>query len=134
MARPRGASTRTRSGRRSPSEDRVAASLTARGAAFEYEKSRLKLTIDRPTSYTPDFRLANGIYIEVKGWFKSEDRAKHLLVKDQHPDLDIRFVFDGAHKRISKDSKTTYASWCDKHGFKWAERDVPDAWIKEQQR
>ncbi len=60
-----------------------------------------------------------------------DDRAKHLLVKAQHPNLDLRFVFSRSKAPLYKGSPTTYAMWCDKHGFKYADKDVPDAWLKE---
>jgi hypothetical protein len=77
-----------------------------------------------------DFELPNGIIIEVKGWFKPADRTKHLSIKKQHPDLDIRFLFDNANKRLSKTSRTTYAQWCQKHGFKYAEKTIPKEWTR----
>ncbi len=33
------------------------------------------------------------------------DRQKHLLVRDQHPELDIRFVFSRSAAKINKASK-----------------------------
>lgn len=93
-----------------------------------------KIGYEKPASkhkYTRDFRLPNGIIVETKGRFVTADRQKHLLIKQQHPELDLRFVFSRSATRISKTSKTTYASWCDKHGFKYADKDVPDAWLKE---
>ena len=41
------------------------------------------------------------------------------LVKQQHKDLDIRFVFMNARNKIYKGSRTTYADWCNKHDFRW---------------
>jgi hypothetical protein len=79
--------------------------------------------------YTPDFVLSNGIVIEAKGLLTREDRAKMLLVRAAHPELDIRFVFQRASNRIAKGSKTTYADWCDANGFLWAEKQVPDEWL-----
>jgi hypothetical protein len=96
---------------------------------FRYEELTLDYTV--PQKYTPDFVLGNGIVIEFKGWFVSDDRTKMLAVKAQHPKLDIRMVFCNAHTRIAKGSKTTYASWCDKHGIPWAEHLVPPAWTRE---
>jgi Phage endonuclease I len=59
---------------------------------FESEVIRyIQPAIER--SYLPDFRLPNGIYVETKGAFPVADRHRHLLIKEQHPDLDIRFVF-----------------------------------------
>ena len=83
------------------------------------------------STYTPDILLGNGVIVEVKGYFDSLDRAKHLLIKEQHPDLDIRFVFQKSDKKISKTSNTTYANWCDKHGFMYADGLIPIDWLME---
>lgn len=85
----------------------------------------------KDSKYSPDFKLPSGIIIETKGRFLTDDRQKHLLVKAQHPDLDIRFVFSNSKVRITKASKTTYAAWCDKYGFKYADKRIPEAWLKE---
>ena len=71
------------------------------------------------------------LVIETKGRFVTADRQKHLLVKEQHPDFDVRFVFQNSRARISKTSKTTYAAWCEKHGFKYADKCVPAEWLTE---
>lgn len=97
---------------------------------YSYESMRIKYS-PPPKIYTPDIVLANGIIIELKGYFTSEDRAKHLLVKEQHPELDIRFVFQRAANKLHKKSTTTYGSWCDKYGFKWADKEVPAEWLVE---
>jgi len=104
--------------------------LKALKCAFEYETKRIPYT-PKIKHYTPDFILENGIIVETKGRFLSTDRAKHLLIKQQHPDLDIRFVFTNPRQRISKRSKTTYGDWCDKHKYKYAEGLVPASWTKE---
>lgn len=119
-------------GYRSGLEDKVADRLTERGVAFSYESHVIRyLKPARTARYTPDFILPNGIIVETKGRFVTADRQKHLLILDQHPDLDIRFVFSNPNTRISKQSKTTYAMWCDKHGFMYAKSDIPASWIAE---
>ena len=82
-------------------------------------------------NYTPDFLLPNGIIVETKGLWKMEDRAKHLLVKVQYPELDIRIVFSRGKTPISPGAKTTCAEWATKHGFPWAEKLIPAEWAKE---
>ena len=77
-------------------------------------------------TYTIDFTLPNGILVETKGRWVLEDRKKHMLIKDQHPELDIRMVFQNPRGKIRKGSKTTYADFCDKHGIIWAEKTVPE--------
>jgi len=81
--------------------------------------------------YTPDFLLPNGIIVETKGLFTVADRRKHLLVQKQHPELDIRFVFASSKRRLSKVSKTTYAEWCEKYNFLYADKKIPEQWTKE---
>lgn len=78
--------------------------------------------------------LPNGIIIEVKGYFFSKDRVKHLEVQKAYPDLDIRFVFDNSKTRLSKASKTTYGQWCDKHNFMYADKFIPESWLEEPTR
>lgn len=120
-------------GFRSGLEETIAKKLSADNVAFEYEKLKINFTQpEKKRSYTPDFQLLkNGIIIESKGRFLVADRLKHLWVKEQHPELDIRFVFSNSKAKLSKASKTTYGMWCDKHGFKYADREIPKGWINE---
>lgn len=119
-------------GFRSGLEERVAEELKqALGRPVEYET--VIVPYEKPAKksrYTPDFRLPNGTIIETKGRFVTADRQKHLLIKQQHPDLDIRFVFSNPNARISKQSQTTYAMWCEKNGFQYAKGSVPTEWLK----
>lgn len=124
-----------REGYRSGLEDANAEHLRANGIEVEYESITIRYSKPaRESRYTPDFPLPNGIIVETKGRFVTADRQKHLLIKAQHPELDIRFVFSNPNARISKQSKTTYAMWCDKHGFKYAARLIPVPWLKEKPR
>ena len=85
--------------------------------------------------YTPDFilykKVGTPMYIESKGRFLTADKQKHILLRKQYPDLDLRFVFSNSNTRISKKSRTTYAMWCKKHGFKYADKFIPKEWLKE---
>ena len=85
-------------------------------------------------NYTPDFWLPNGIIVETKGVFTVQDRQKHLLIKDQYPDLDLRFVFSNSKNKLRKGSKTTYADWCNKYDFIFADQLIPEEWINEKKR
>nr|WP_250808747.1 endodeoxyribonuclease [Neorhizobium tomejilense] len=121
-----------REGFRSGLEDKVGDQLRALGIEPRYEETIIPyVKPERKAKYTPDFQLPNGIFIETKGRFVTEDRQKHLLIKAQHPELDIRFVFSNPKARISKTSKTTYADWCLKHGFLFAAKTIPQEWIDE---
>lgn len=120
-----------RLGFRSGIEVKVAKQLEEAGIKVEYETTKIKYVQPATNhTYTPDFVLPNGIIVETKGRFVAADRKKHLLIKQQHPDLDIRFVFQRSQNTINKGSKTTYADWAIKHGFKYADKEIPDEWLK----
>lgn len=119
-------------GFRSGLEEAIATVLTSKGVRFTFEELVIPyVKPERPAKYTPDFVLENGIIIESKGRFLTEDRQKHLLIKKQHPALDIRFVFSNSRTKISKRSSTTYADWCTKNGFLFTDKEIPDSWLKE---
>ena len=120
-------------GFRSGLEEKVAEYLTSKGVGFSFET--LKVPYVKPETkhtYTPDFILDNGIIIETKGRWLLDDRKKHLLIRKQHPNLDIRILFQNANAKISKGSKTSYADFCEKHGIPYAHREIPEAWLKEK--
>jgi hypothetical protein len=122
---------KTTSGFRSGLEERVAKQLLSLSVPFQYEKSKVSYVVpEKPHWYTPDFVMGNGVIIETKGEFSSSDRVKHLLIQKQHPCLDIRFVFSNSRAKLSKKSNTTYACWCTKHGFMYADKLIPIEWTK----
>jgi hypothetical protein len=119
-------------GWRSGLEERIAEQLNEQGVAYQYETLTLKYKVDEVRRYTPDFILLhNGIVVESKGHFITADRRKMKLVKYQYPKLDIRFVFSNPNTRISKTSKTTYGKWAYDHGFPYAAKLIPEAWLRE---
>tara|TARA_B110000091_G_scaffold212464_1_gene259258 strand:- start:83 stop:481 length:399 start_codon:yes stop_codon:yes gene_type:complete len=101
---------------------------------FEYETMNLYYEVAEQRKYTPDVILPNGIILELKGRFTTADRKKMLLVMKQHPDLDIRMVFQRHTNKLFKGSLTTYSEWCNKKGIKWASKTVPKDWIKESKK
>jgi hypothetical protein len=132
----------TRDFRSSP-EEKVAAQLTAAGVAYDYEGVKVPYTVPaRDANYIADFPCnGTNIILEVKGHFggkvdmkkrSAENRQKMILLKAQHPELDIRLVFDRASTKIYPGSKTTNAEWASDHGFMWADKStVPPAWIAD---
>ena len=117
---------------RSQFEKIVAVKMAQDGGVFKYETIRLPY-VPKVRHYTPDFYIPEtDIYIEAKGRLTREDRTKMLLIKQQHPECDIRFVFANAKNKLYKNSKTTYSDWCNKHGFDWAEKTVPREWLKNE--
>ena len=126
-----------KNGWRSGLEESLAAHLSKKGIAYEYEQHKITYVVpERPQAkYTPDFyvttRTGKVIIVETKGRFVTSDRQKMLLVKEQHPQLDIRMVFSNPNTRISKQSQTTYADWCLRHGYLYAAKVVPEEWLNE---
>jgi hypothetical protein len=122
---------RKQTGKRSGLEVQLASQLDKAGVKYEYEPQQGKIDYIKheEKKYVPDFVLANGVIVEAKGEFTSKDRKKHLLIQEQHPKLDIRFVFSNPNQRIGKGSNTTYAMWCERHGFQYAKAFIPDKWL-----
>ena len=120
-----------KNGYRSGLEDDIAKDLKGRGVEFEYEKLKVQWQLLENKTYTTDFKLPNGIIIESKGMFVQAYRKKHLIIQDQHPFLDIRFVFSNSRSKLYKGAKSTYGDWCNKHGFLYADKRIPDEWLTQ---
>lgn len=117
---------------RSGLEEKVAEQFRRAGIKFRFEEVTLPFVEPaKNRRYTPDFVLPNGIIIETKGLFTTEDRQKMVLIKKTYPALDIRLVFSNANARIAKASKTTYSMWAEKNGYPWAHKEVPSEWLTE---
>jgi hypothetical protein len=118
-------------GYKSGLEVKIAEQIAKYGLDVKYETEVVEYIDPSTHKYHPDFFLPNGIYIETKGRFTGKDRRKHQLVKKQHPELDIRFVFSIRRTRLSKTSQNTLRMWCEKNGFIYADKVIPDAWFNE---
>mgnify|MGYP005992376689 FL=1 len=118
-------------GYRSGLEESMAINLEERGVSFTYEEEKIKWLDSKERTYTPDFVLSNGIIIETKGRFVSSDRRKHKEIKKQYPGKDIRFVFSNSRAKLYKGAKSTYGDWCDKNGFLYSDKTIPEEWLTE---
>ena len=113
---------------RSKLEEKVADLLFELKIDYEYESKKLCYVIQHHCS--PDFILPNGRILECKGYWDSADRRKIRAVIKDNPDIDLRMVFQDPFKKISKKSKTTYATWCDRYDIKWcAFHNIPIDWL-----
>ena len=121
-----------RHGYKSGLEFKISMALDTIRYQYDYESIKIEWEDLTYRTYTPDFILKNGIIIETKGRFITSDRKKHLAIKQQHPKLDIRFVFTNSNVKIYKGSKTSYAMWCIRHGFRYYDRIIPEDWLKEK--
>lgn len=120
---------------RSGLEDKVSKQLESKGVKFDYELWKIPYVVPASNHwYSPDFLLPNGIFVETKGLWESDDRKKHLLIREQFPELDIRLVFSSSRTKLYKGSPTSYAEFCEKHGIKFADKLIPVEWLKEPKK
>jgi len=115
---------------RSNFEKTVYDTVQSEGFGIQFEPFKLDYTLQG--RYLPDFVLDNGVIIEAKGYFDARARSKMIAVKKAHPNLDIRFVFMNANTKVRKGSDATYADWCKRYGFLYAEGTIPVKWMKEK--
>lgn len=102
--------------------------LKMSGVKYGYETLELPYTLH--SVYNPDFILANGIIIEAKGLLDKDTKRKMVTVKAQYPELDIRFVFWEAAKKVPG-TKQTHGQWATRNGFVWADGKIPEEWLIE---
>lgn len=117
---------------KSNSEYNCSCILRKNKVSFKYENLNLNYKWEESKRYIPDFILENGIILEVKGRFVLDDRKKHLFIRSQHPQYDIRFVFDNPNRKLYKNGKMTYADWCEKYDFKYCKLGdgIPEDWLE----
>jgi len=121
--------------RRSKLELKFEDILLDNNAEYEYESTVISYIIPESNhKYTVDWTLLNGPLIETKGYLSDhQERTKYVLLKQQYPELDLRFVFDNPNK-LCGGTKYTHAKWADKWGFKYCsikDVDVIKSWIHE---
>ena len=83
----------------------------------KYEVEKIPYFLEN--RYNPDFKMAENVFLEAKGFFKPSDRRKMLEVIKQHPEKRFIMFFQDSHVRLSRKSKTTYGDWCDKQKIQW---------------
>ena len=106
--------------KRSALEEQVELALTGQGLSPSYESEKFAYVLHR--KYRPDFKIESDhgpIHIEVKGWWPSKERSKLLAVFINNPTIRLFVALQRPQQKISKQSKTTYAMWCDKHFIPW---------------
>jgi len=130
---------------RSKFEERVAKELEDKGVDFTYECTTLKYNkrttrkmecldcgsshIVQKAKYLTDFRLSNGVFLEVKGWFMPSDRTKMESVIKCNPGLDIRMVFERDNWTTKKKTQR-YSEWCKKRKIKYCVGEIPKEWLE----
>ena len=123
---------RKETGYRSQFEVKIAEMLA--GIEAPYEQHSIPYSLTTTCRYIPDWILPEQcIVLEAKGRFDDDDRRKMLLVKDQHPWLDIRILFQHGSTKLYKGCKTTYMQWAEKNAFPAATGCVvPTEWLEKK--
>lgn len=121
--------------RRSKLELRFEEILKDNQAEYEYEVTVFPYKIpESDHKYTVDWTLRKGLLLETKGYLSDyQERHKYVLLKEQHPDMDLRFVFDNPNK-LCGGTKMTHGKWAEKYGFPWCgikDIEVIKQWIEE---
>ena len=121
--------------RRSKLEENFEYLLKEFNVLYEYEKDKLCYIIpESKHTYLIDWSLPNNIFVETKGYLSDhQERTKYLLIKQQYPNLDLRFVF-GDPNKLCGGMKQTHAQWAIKNGFKYCsirDYDTIKEWVNE---
>lgn len=142
-------SKKNKGGFRSLLEKRFNAHLKKLKLPFLYEAIKIPYIIPaKKQNYIPDFIVTKKklltqadiqdiVIIETKGRLTARDAKKMVLVKENNPGIDIRFVFpvnsiyhkgkkgrDGGHYR--------YSDWCEDNGFQyWIGEEPPKSFFEK---
>lgn len=125
----------TTKNRRSRLEEKFETLLQDYEVDYGYEVTKIPYTIpESQHNYIVDFTILNGVLIEVKGYLSDhKERYKYVLLKQQNPGLDLRFVFDNPNK-LCGGTKMTHAKWAEKYNFKYCsikDTEQIKAWLNE---
>lgn len=121
--------------RRSKLEERFEYLLNDLQIQYKYEKDKLTYIIpESKHTYLIDWSLPNNLFCETKGYLSDhQERTKYLLIKQQYPNLDLRFVF-GDPNKLCGGMKMTHAQWAIKNGFKYCsikDYNIIKEWLNE---
>ena len=131
---------------RSRFEEQTAKQLRKAKVKHKYESKPLRYeSFGQPRVYWPDFVInttTSQVFIECKGWLRTDDRWKLEKVREANPEIDLRLCFWDATKPIETGTPEidygaglgrwpTLAEWADGLGFRWCHRELPKAWLDE---
>ena len=106
--------------RRSRLEERFEQIIQNFDIDYDYEITKIPYVVPESNhTYTVDWTFLNNLLVETKGYLSThQERHKYVLLKQQHPELDLRFVFDNPNK-LCGGTKMTHGKWAEKYGFKY---------------
>jgi hypothetical protein len=114
---------------RSQFERDVLENALTNGQPAEYEPRAFEYSVLIERTYTPDFVLPNGLWVECKGYFTPEDRRKMMWLRKSFPHQRIALLFQ-KDNTLGRGSKTRYSEWAERKGFLWHVGDtIPPTWF-----
>lgn len=121
--------------RRSKLEENFEYLLNDLEVQYKYEDTKLTYTVpESKHTYLIDWSLPNNIYVETKGYLSDhKERSKYILIKEQYPNLDLRFVFMDCNK-LCGGAKYSHGTWATKNGFKYCsikDYETIKKWVNE---
>lgn len=121
--------------RRSKLEENFEYLLNDLEVKYKYEDTKLTYIVpESKHTYLIDWSLPNNIYVETKGYLSDhKERSKYILIKEQYPELDLRFVFMDCNK-LCGGAKYSHGTWATKQGFKYCsikDYEIIKEWLNE---
>lgn len=121
--------------RRSKLEENFEYLLNDLEVKYKYEDTKLTYIVpESKHTYLIDWSLPNNIYVETKGYLSDhKERSKYILIKEQYPNLDLRFVFMDCNK-LCGGAKYSHGTWATKNGFKYCsikDYEIIKEWLNE---
>jgi len=121
--------------RRSKLEENFEYLLNDLEVKYKYEDTKLTYIVpESKHTYLIDWSLPNNIYVETKGYLSDhKERSKYILIKEQYPELDLRFVFMDCNK-LCGGAKYSHGTWATKQGFKYCsikDYNIIKDWLSE---
>lgn len=122
--------------KRSKLEENFERILVDWNVSYQYEVTTIPYIIPESNhKYKVDWTLPNGILVETKGYLSDHaERNKYVLIKKQHPEIDLRFVFSNPNK-LCGGMKKKHWQWAEENKYKWCsitDVDTILAWALEK--
>lgn len=94
---------------RSSWEANYARILNHLGVRWQYEPETFE--VGEAETYTPDFKLADGTFVEIKGWWTEASKRKIELFRDKFPDIKLETITKTEYIALSKQYRYTITNW-----------------------
>lgn len=113
---------------RSQFEKVVIDNMVRQSRPVQYETERVSYKVIETRVYTPDLILPSGVWVELKGWLRRDDRVKLRRVVAAYPTRNFCILFQ-KERPWQKKGKTTNVEWARKIGMIAEAGDtIPESW------